>query len=219
MTLAQKHFDQSIAAEAATDGIDINALTVYQRLYKNLKDDKAILKNIASISDKIKAKAAMIPNYSDWIKGVIDTGRAADDDQVTPTLLVWMIDTGALDAAMPLAQLAINTQMASTDEYSRTMPEIIIEQMAEQISAGSEISSPNLQTLIDWVTAKADNGLHINNMPDQIRAKLLKAAGERAEEQDEVEHAIALYEQALAYNERSGVKKRVDALKKQIENK
>lgn len=219
MTLAQKHFDQSIAAEAATDGIDINALTVYQRLYKNLKDDKAILKNIASISDKIKAKAAMIPNYSDWIKGVIDTGRAADDDQVTPTLLVWMIDTGALDAAMPLAQLAINTQMASTDEYSRTMPEIIIEQMAEQISAGSEISLPNLQTLIDWVTAKADNGLHINNMPDQIRAKLLKAAGERAEEQDEVEHAIALYEQALAYNERSGVKKRVDALKKQIENK
>lgn len=219
MTLAQKHFDQSIAAEAATDGIDINALTVYQRLYKNLKDDKAILKNIVSISDKIKAKAAMIPNYSDWIKGVIDTGRAADDDQVTPTLLVWMIDTGALDAAMPLAQLAIETQMASTDEYSRTMPEIIIEQMAEQISAGSEISLPNLQTLIDWVTAKADNGLHINNMPDQIRAKLLKAAGERAEEQDEVEHAIALYEQALAYNERSGVKKRIVALKKQIENK
>ena len=65
----------------------------------------------------------MIPNYSDWIQGVIDTGRAAEDDQVTPTLLVWMIDTGALDAAMPLAKLAIETQMASTDEYSRTMPE------------------------------------------------------------------------------------------------
>ncbi len=185
MTLIRQHFDQSIAAAAATDNIDINALTVYQRLYKSLKDDKAILKNIASIQDKIKAKAAMIPNYSDWIQGVIDTGRAAEDDQVTPTLLVWMIDTGALDQAMPLAQLAIETQMASTDEYSRTMPEIIIEQMAEQISAGSDISLTNLQTLIDWVTAKADNGLHINNMPDQIRAKLLKAAGERAEEQEE----------------------------------
>lgn len=133
MTLLRQHFDQNIAAAAATDNIDLNALTVYQRLYKSLKDDKAILKNIASIQDKIKAKAAMIPNYSDWIQGVIDTGRAADDDQVTPTLLVWMIDTGALDAAMPLAQLAIETQMASTDEYSRTMPEIIIEQMAEQM--------------------------------------------------------------------------------------
>lgn len=217
MTLLRQHFDQNIAAEAATDNIDLNALTVYQRLYKSLKDDKAILKNIASIQDKIKAKAAMIPNYSDWIQGVIDTGRAADDDQVTPTLLVWMIDTGALDAAMPLAQLAIETQMASTDEYSRTMPEIIIEQMAEQISAGRDISLTNLQTLIDWVTAKADNGLHINNMPDQIRAKLLKAAGERAEEQEEIEHAIALYEQALSYNERCGVKKRLDALKKQLE--
>lgn len=217
MTLIRQHFDQSIAAAAATDNIDLNALTVYQRLYKSLKDDKEILKNIASIQDKIKAKAAMIPNYSDWIQGVIDTGRAAEDDQVTPTLLVWMIDTGALDQAMPLAQLAIETQMASTDEYSRTMPEIIIEQMAEKISAGSDISLPNLQTLIDWVTAKSDNGLHINNMPDQIRAKLLKAAGERAEEQEEIEHAIALYEQALAYNERCGVKKRRDALKKQLE--
>lgn len=217
MTLLRQHFDQSNAAEATADNIDLNALSVYQRLYKSLKDDKAILKNIASIQDKIKAKAAMIPNYSDWIQGVIDTGRAPEDDQVTPTLLVWMIDTGALDQAMPLAQLAIETQMASTDEYSRTMPEIIIEQMAEQISAGSDISLTNLQTLIDWVTAKADNGLHINNMPDQIRAKLLKAAGERAEEQEEIEHAIALYEQALAYNERCGVKKRLDALKKQLE--
>lgn len=217
MTLLRQHFDQNIAAAAATDNIDINALSVYQRLYKSLKDDKAILKNIASIQDKIKAKAAMIPNYSDWIQGVIDTGRAADDDQVTPTLLVWMIDTGALDQAMPLAQLAIETQMASTDEYSRTMPEIIIEQMAEKISAGSDISLPNLQTLIDWVTAKTDNGLHINNMPDQIRAKLLKAAGERAEEEEEIEHALVLYEQALAYNARSGVKKRIDALKKQLE--
>lgn len=217
MTLIRQHFDQSIAAAAATDNIDLNALTVYQRLYKSLKDDKAILKNIASIKDKIKAKSAMIPNYSDWIQGVIDTGRAAEDDQVTPTLLVWMIDTGALDQAMPLAQLAIETQMASTDEYSRTMPEIIIEQMAEQISAGSDISLPNLQNLIDWVTAKSDGGLHINNMPDQIRAKLLKAAGERAEEQEEIEHAIALYEQAIAYNERCGVKKRLDALKKQLE--
>lgn len=217
MTLLRQHFDQSNAAEAAADNIDLNALTVYQRLYKSLKDDKAILKNIDSIQDKIKAKAAMIPNYSDWIQGVIDTGRAAEDDQVTPTLLVWMIDTGELDAAMPLAKLAIDTQMASTDEYRRTMPEIIIEQMAEQISAGSDISLGNLQTLIDWVTAKADNGMHLNNMTDQIRAKLLKAAGERAEEQEKIEHAIALYEQALAYNARGGVKKRIDALKKQLE--
>ena len=40
MTLIRQHFDQSIAAAASTDSIDINALTVYQRLYKSLKDDK-----------------------------------------------------------------------------------------------------------------------------------------------------------------------------------
>ncbi len=39
MTLLSQHFDQNIAAAAATDNIDLNALSVYQRLYNLGLDD------------------------------------------------------------------------------------------------------------------------------------------------------------------------------------
>ncbi|HGT4310767.1 TPA: hypothetical protein ACM24S_000297 [Neisseria meningitidis] len=53
MTLARRHFEQ--ASAAASEGTDLSALTAYQRLYKRLKEDKAVLKNIASIADKKQA--------------------------------------------------------------------------------------------------------------------------------------------------------------------
>lgn len=215
---ARRYFQAASAAIAAAKGgeVDLSKLTVYQRLLKNLHDDKAILKNIASITDKIQAKADMLPAYQDWVSGVISGQNAQPDDKITPTVLVWMIDCGQLDEAMPLAQFAMHNNLAATDEYQRSMPEIIIEQYAEQIANGHEIDEQNLQGLIYWAVDKGDDGLHRYNMPDQIRAKLLKAAGERKEEQGELAAAIDLYDAALTYNSRVGVKKRLDALRKQI---
>ena len=213
---ARRHFEQETARQAAEQNseIDLNQLTAYQRLYKSLQDDKAILKAIFGNEDKAKAKAEMLPNYADWLQGVMAGQHAQVGDKITPTVLVWFIDCGLLDEAMPLVTFAMQTGMDSADEYQRTMPEIIIEQYAEQISNGYDISPDHLQTLIDWATQKNEKGQHLFNMPDQIRAKLLKAAGERFEEANQTAQAIALYEKALNYNPRAGVKKRLDALRK-----
>lgn len=214
---ARRHFEAETAAQAAENGeVDLSKLTAYQRLLKNLHGDKTILKSISGMADKIKAKAGMLPNYQDWVDGVLAGQHAQPDDKITPTVLVWMIDCGWLDAAMPLAQFAMQHGLSPTDEYQRSMPEIIVEQYAEQIAQGSEISDGHLQELISWAVDKGENGLHQYNMPDQIRAKLLKAAGERKEEQGEWKEALQCYESALAYNEKAGVKKRIEALNKQI---
>ena len=212
---ARCHFEQETARQAAEHSeMDLSQLTAYQRLYKSLQDDKAILKAIFGNEDKAKAKAEMLPSYADWLQGVMAGQHAQVGDKITPTVLVWFIDCGLLDEAMPLVTFAMKTGMDSADEYQRTMPEIIIEQYAEQISNGYDISPDHLQTLIDWATQKNEKGQHLFNMPDQIRAKLLKAAGERFEEDNQTAQAIALYEKALNYNPRAGVKKRLDALRK-----
>lgn len=212
---ARRHFEQETARQAAEHSeMDLSQLTAYQRLYKSLQDDKAILKAIFGNEDKAKAKAEMLPSYVDWLQGVMAGQHAQVGDKITPTVLVWFIDCGLLDEAMPLVTFAMKTGMDSADEYQRTMPEIIIEQYAEQISNGYDISPDHLQTLIDWATQKNEKGQHLFNMPDQIRAKLLKAAGERFEEANQTAQAIALYEKALNYNPRAGVKKRLDALRK-----
>ena len=56
--------------------------------------------------------------------------------------------------------------------------------------------------------------MHRYNVNDNIRAKLLKAAGEWAEVQQMPDYARSLYETALNYNDRIGVKTRIAALSK-----
>ena len=206
--------DALAAAEAG--GADLGSLSAYQRLLKNLHDDKVLLKSVSSIADKVHIKKQALPAYQEWIDGITAAGTVQADDRVAATVIVWMIDCGLLDEAMPLADVLIHSGLESADEYSRSMPEIIVEQMADQIESGSEISAENLKTLIEWATAKKEDGLHEINLADVIRAKLLKAAGEKAEAADDNETALNLYRQAVGYNDKAGVKKRIEALEKQL---
>lgn len=218
MSYARRHFEKTTAEIAAAEagGADLGSLSAYQRLLKNLHDDKVLLKSVSSIADKVHIKKQALPAYQEWIDGITAAGTVQADDRVAATVIVWMIDCGLLDEAMPLADVLIHSGLESADEYSRSMPEIIIEQMADQIESGSEISAESLKTLIEWATAKKEDGLHEINLADVIRAKLLKAAGEKAEAADDNETALNLYRQAVGYNDKAGVKKRIEALEKQL---
>ena len=218
MSYARRHFEKTTAEIAAAEagGADLGSLSAYQRLLKNLHDDKVLLKSVSSIADKVHIKKQALPAYQEWIDGITAAGTVQADDRVAATVIVWMIDCGLLDEAMPLADVLIHSGLESADEYSRSMPEIIIEQMADQIESGSEISAESLKTLIEWATAKKEDGLHEINLADVIRAKLLKAAGEKAEASDDNETALNLYRQAVGYNDKAGVKKRIEALEKQL---
>ena len=218
MSYARRHFEKTTAEIAAAEagGADLGSLSAYQRLLKNLHDDKVLLKSVSSIADKVHIKKQALPAYQEWIDGITAAGTVQADDRIAATVIVWMIDCGLLDEAMPLADVLIHSGLESADEYSRSMPEIIVEQMAAQIESGSEISAENLKTLIEWATAKKEDGLHEINLADVIRAKLLKAAGEKAEAADDNETALNLYRQAVGYNDKAGVKKRIEALEKQL---
>lgn len=218
MSYARRHFEKTTAEIAAAEagGADLGSLSAYQRLLKNLHDDKVLLKSVSSIADKVHIKKQALPAYQEWIDGITAAGTVQADDRIAATVIVWMIDCGLLDEAMPLANVLIHSGLESADEYSRSMPEIIVEQMADQIESGSEISAESLKTLIEWATAKKEDGLHEINLADVIRAKLLKAAGEKAEAADDNETALTLYRQAVGYNDKAGVKKRIEALEKQL---
>lgn len=218
MSYARRHFEKTTAEIAAAEagGADLGSLSAYQRLLKNLHDDKVLLKSVSSIADKVHIKKQALPAYQEWIDGITAAGTVQTDDRIAATVIVWMIDCGLLDEAMPLADVLIHSGLESADEYSRSMPEIIVEQMADQIESGSEISAESLKTLIEWATAKKEDGLHEINLADVIRAKLLKAAGEKAEAADDNGTALNLYRQAVGYNDKAGVKKRIEALEKQL---
>lgn len=214
MTTPAKRYREQCAAVAAAQEVDLTTLTPYQHLLKQLHADKAILKNIKSHQDKQQAKADLLPQYAEWLQGVLTSGAIAESDQITPTLLVWQLDCGLLNETMPLAQIAMNSKAESPDEFQRSLPEIIVEQYAEQISAGAEITPENINILVGWATEKSENGQHVHNLPDLIRAKMLKAAGEYFEdvEPPNQELVLSLYSQAVEYNNKIGLKKKIAQL-------
>lgn len=131
---------------------------------------------------------------------------------------MWLIDIGELDTAAPLAEFAIAQNMVTADEYQRDLPDLIYEEFAQALSSGdAELAAETENNMIRALTAiNAETGLHSLNVMDQIRAKFLKACGERAEEAEDLSRALDLYEQALAYNPRAGVKKAIESIKKQM---
>lgn len=214
---ARRHFQAAAArAAAVAETGSVEELGTYHALLKQLHGDKALLKSISGITDKVAAKSGMLAAYQNWLDGVAAAGKVAESDKITPVLLVWLIDVGRLDDAMPIAQIAMTAGMESADEYQRTMPEIIIEQMAEQISRGAEISDGAVDMLVYWACDKNAGGLHTHDMPDQIRAKLLKAVAEKHEAAERLQDALDCYRQALKYNDKAGVKNRIAALEKQL---
>lgn len=217
MSTPAKRYREQCTAVAAAHDVDLMTLTPYQRLFRQLYADKAVLKSIKSHLDKQQAKADLLPSYSDWLQGVLASGQIVPEDRITPIVMIWQLDCGLLDETMPLAKIAMFSQAESPDEFQRSLPEIIVEQYAEQMSAGANIAPENVSMLIDWAVGKNESGQHIHNLPDPIRAKMLKAAGEYFENADppNQELALNLYNQAIKYNEKIGLKKKVSLLQSQ----
>ncbi|MFV2029802.1 phage terminase small subunit [Neisseria sp. S1] len=214
MTPAKQHFLRESARlqnQAAADA-DLESLPMYQKLRVNLEKDKAAVRLIESIKDKALAKAQLLPQYAEWMQGVLKAEQPALDDEVFTTCLVWMIDTGALDEATPLVEFAIEKGFQAGDQYQRSLPTLLVEQIAEQIQLGGEIHVENLDSLIKLSTAKTESGTHKVDMPDQVRAKFLKAAGSVLQEAGEKTRALELYKVALSYYDKVGVKQLIKEL-------
>lgn len=214
---AKQHFMRETAlVNAQESAADPERLTPYRRLLVSLHQDKAALKNIQSIQDKAKAKAAMLPAYAEWVQGVMAADNPSADDEVLGTVIVWMVDTGALDAAVPMVRFAVRHRLESADEYQRTLPTLLYEQIGEQITAGHSITQAALETLLADALAKNDNGSHAVDMPDPVRAKFLKAAGIWHSRHGSADRAADLLEKAIAYDDRVGAKQLLKELRAKL---
>lgn len=217
MTPAQAHKQQVLAEQAAKNGEDIHVAEPYRRLLASLNSDRAFLHQIKSVSDKIQAKKGMVEKYLPWLEDVYVSGSATETDPVFTTALLWLIDIGELDQAVPYILFAIEHDMKVKDDYRRDLPDLLIEELAEQYGCGADLSKANHTDLLTLISnVNPDTGMHALNLTDIIRAKFYKASGERAEEAEDLESAASYYENALKYSEKIGVKSRLAAIKKQL---
>ena len=200
-----------MAAEISDAGAPVNkaAANQYDLMLVKLAEDKRRLKDIQSIERKIDVKRQLLPEYQPWLEGVI-LGNSGQQDDVFMTVLVWTIDTGDLEAAIPLADYAIRNNLAMPDQYQRTTACVIAEEAADLALKGNAIDVILLQA-VAGLTADHD-------MPDEVRAKLHKAIGYALRDAGQLVEARERLAYALQLHDKVGVKKDIERLDTQLKN-
>ncbi|WP_264606407.1 phage terminase small subunit [Sphingobium sp. B2D3C] len=191
-----------------------------------LTHDLRRLHEIKGVDLKIAAKREMLPEYADWVKGLLDvdagvgTGVSAE---VLPTVMVWLIDVGAFDGALELVPFVLRHNVQMPARYNRDAATIVVEEIAEAAlkahNAGAHFDLGVLLRVAELTDAI--------DMHDQARAKLRKATGAQqlfiaedmeanAESRAMLEAALASLKAAQALNDRIGVKDKIKRAEKML---
>lgn len=193
-----------------------------------LQEDRTRLKGLQSVEAKVKLKADLLPKYDAWVAGILqaseETGQGIQDE-ILATCLVWRLDVGDYEAALPLAAYVLRFGLALNENIVRQPAVLVAEEVAEaaikNLSVGLPFSAEVLAR-VEQLTAGSD-------MPDQVRAKLHKAKGLELASRIEAagEHgmagwslhaasaALAELRRALQLDEKCGVKKSIERLERE----
>lgn len=214
------HFQRVSAEKAAAKadpGQSMAGLGIYNTMLVKLRADRARLKQVQSIASKIKVKRELLPDYAEYVAGVLEGGRGGQDD-VLATILVWRIDAEDYAGALDIARYVIQHKLALPDEFSRTPATILAEEFAKTaqktLDAGGKFDPDQLAQVLEVIDG--------HDMPDQVRAKLFKALGNallkkaKKPSKKDLVRALECLREALRLDANVGVKRQLTDLERQV---
>lgn len=222
MSLARKHYLRKTAAVATAMAADAPVhANAYELQLIQLADAKRALKQVQSFERKAEVKRRVLPQFADWIRGVLAGGQGGQDD-VLMTCMVWLIDVGNTTAALDIAAYALEHGLTLPDDYQRDVATLIAEEIAEQAQAAMTTSRTVDMPSLQRAAALTEH----RDMPDEVRAKLHKALGQAhlaAADMDgdapnrlDAEQALHHLRRALDLHPRVGVKKTIERLQRAL---
>jgi hypothetical protein len=214
-TLAQRHFEQVSAQLAATAAAEDGGGTMagsnaYELMLAKLYTDRRRLKDVKSIERKVEVKAELLPDYAEYVAGVLVGGRGTQDE-VLITVMVWRVDVGDFAGALAIAAYALEHGMTMPDQYDRTLATVLAEEVADRALDVLKVDQVFDTQLLQEVARLTDP----HDMHDQVRAKLYKAIGYSL--QRDPATALPYLERALQLFDRIGVKKDIARLQQQLD--
>ena len=213
MTPARRNRQRKLAAlqGAANPQFDQMRANAYELQLMQLAEHRRTLKNIQSIERKIDAKRTMLATYKPWIDGLLAADRGGQDD-VLVTIMLWHLDTGDLEGAFNMADYVIRHGLNTPDQYDRSAPTLIAEEVADTAIKLQEAGTgPSYGLLSAYLEL-----LKESDMFDQVHAKLHKAVGRAALAEGFKEPAAEHYRRALELHDKVGLKKDLEVLEREI---
>lgn len=144
----------------------------YHQLLAALHNDLRELHDIQSVQGKIDRKRTMIETYLPWVNGALDAGEdgRAVQDEIVVTMMVWALDIQNWDLALTIASHVLEHGLSLPERYKRTPACLVVEEIADAAKV-DQLAVP-LEVLL-----RTQAGAEGRDMPDQVRAKLLRAIG------------------------------------------
>lgn len=170
---AQRHKARILAERAAADAAPggMTGGSAYEMMLYKLANDRRSLSAIQSMERKIEVKATLLPEYQDWIDGVLSKGNGGQDDVFT-ALLVWHIDCGEYARAVDMARYAVAHKLTLPDQFNRDIPTMLLDEFSAAFLKGKLAADPVAAVEI---LAQVQHMTEHCDAPDQARAKMLKA--------------------------------------------
>lgn len=175
--LARQAIEQATSADFAPERSEGGAeATEYELLMAALGEDMRRLKSIQSTEGKIAAKREMIDRYSSHVDATlaaaIETGKAVQDELLV-NIMIWRLDIGDYPVGLDIAEHVLRFGLRLPERYQRTPATLIAEEVAEAALTAFKADK-------DFVIVPLERAASLTadcDMPDVVRAKLLKAHG------------------------------------------
>lgn len=210
-SLAQQHLNQ----HQSTAVSDVRVAPVPSGTHPQLPMNRAYmqvelvkLKAIRSREARNQHKARLLTGFTDYLKEVLTSGQSGHDP-VLVRCCIWALDCQQFECCLQWAEYAIKHHMPAPEEFTRTVPEILMEELAYQAlhaEQPQDYREPLLR--LDEITVRED-------VQDAIRGKLYKALG-LAQPANKPQAALSFFQQAARYG--ANVKTPLNKLKREIES-
>ncbi|KRC85452.1 hypothetical protein ASE30_00280 [Achromobacter sp. Root83] len=222
---AQRHRTRALAAKAsAADGAAPAVVGgIFGQMMAKLTQDRRRLHDIKSVERKIGLKRELVPEYQDYLDGVL-SGNAGQPDEVLTTLMVWHIDVGAFARGLELADYVLRHGLPLPERLKRNTATLLLDEVAGAIAGGAVLKHDEAMLLLQEVARLVDG----QDAPDQARAKLHLAIGKTLAEQagDEprgpllemARAAVAQLRRAVDLHSSVGCKKLIEQLERKVKN-
>lgn len=118
------------ATDRATPRPDSQSVQDQRRaMLVKMQADRSHLNAIRSHARRNQRKGELLPEYADYLSVALNR-RDTRTDPVLVQCCIWALDSGAYGLCLQLAGHAIQHGMESPDGFTRTLPEILLEDLA-----------------------------------------------------------------------------------------
>lgn len=220
--LAQQEAERAAAADPFGGATGGQHELMLAQLHAHMRQ----LKNIQATEKKVEAKRKLLPEYIDYLDGVLAADAGVQDPVVT-TMLVWLLDVGDWMQALDVAAYCLRHNLALPDRFNRNVPTLLLDETSEAAIKG-QLQGVNALAVL----AKVDELTQELDTHDQARAKLHKAIGWaaigkthtqdlnadqiKALQLDQVRIALPHLQRAIELHAQVGVKKDVERLERRL---